>query len=248
MIYDQNGAEFQDDGLLVVKKTITAEAFRRELRRKKQLQYRKKKHAYVVNLDKGNQALRREVAALKQRHSSLLIPAPSLWSTATLYFNFLRDSLYSPAEATTQPVSTFLNDHMNIDDALKSASVVFNSDYGFKAMIQSLNRISHSFGRPAFELKRCEEISSNSLEATSTISLTITGKTLSDVFPHLFPMRASTRFELDTNHTRVTTMVTKSDFMSPMLGLLGSLEDVRRVSERAQISPDLQWKSSTISE
>ncbi|ETM46435.1 hypothetical protein L914_08647 [Phytophthora nicotianae] len=190
MIYDQNGAEFQDDGLLVVKKTITAEAFRRELRRKKQLQCRKKKHAYVVNLDKGNQALRREVAALKQRHSSLLIPAPSLWSTAILYFNFLRDSLYSPAEATTQPVSTFLNDHMNIDDALKSASVVFNSDYGFKAMIQSLNRISHSFGRPAFELKRCEEISSNSLEATSTINLTITGKTLSDVFPHLFPMRA----------------------------------------------------------
>ncbi|ETP44556.1 hypothetical protein F442_08869 [Phytophthora nicotianae P10297] len=155
---------------------------------------------------------------------------------------------------------------MNIDDALKSASVVFNSDYGFKAMIQSLNRISHSFGRPAFELKRCEEFSSNSLEATSTISLTITGKTLSDVFPHLFPnesvylslrtkllqqriiVYSSTRFELDTNHTRVTTMVTKSDFMSPMLGLLGSLEDVRRVFERAQISPDLQWKSSTISE
>lgn len=56
-------------------------------------------------------------------------------------------------------------------------------------------------------------------------------------------MHGSTRFEWDGVYGDVTHVVAQSDMLTPLLHLLGNLEDVSRVFEGALISPDFQLVS-----
>ncbi|KAG2782294.1 hypothetical protein PC129_g4638 [Phytophthora cactorum] len=53
-----------------------------------------------------------------------------------------------------------------------------------------------------------------------------------------FIMRESMRFEWDGRAGRVSSMDRQSDMLTPLLHLLGRLEDMRRVFQSALVTPD----------
>ncbi|ETP37234.1 hypothetical protein F442_14949 [Phytophthora nicotianae P10297] len=58
-------------------------------------------------------------------------------------------------------------------------------------------------------------------------------------------MLGSIRFEWDAINGQVTSVSTESDMLTPMLHLLGNLEDVSRVFADALLSLDFQWRPRT---
>ncbi|ETK86349.1 hypothetical protein F441_14958 [Phytophthora nicotianae CJ01A1] len=103
-------------------------------------------------------------------------------------------------------------------------------------------------------------MSANSVVAVTTTSITITEETLRHAFPHLIDtgtgsssfalvhlllderlvLHGSTYFEWDPVYGRVTRVVSQADMITPVLMLLGSLEDVSRVFENALLQPALK--------
>ncbi|KAF4034288.1 hypothetical protein GN244_ATG13756 [Phytophthora infestans] len=108
------------------------------------------------------------------------------------------------------------------------------------------------------DLDRLEKDSANSLRAITTTRATISHDTLRVLFPHLnghgkngkqslleckllryrLIMRGSVRFEWDDRADRVSSMDTQSDMLTPLLRLLGNLEDVNRVFQGALVTTD----------
>ncbi|ETN13843.1 hypothetical protein PPTG_08540 [Phytophthora nicotianae INRA-310] len=197
--------------------------------------------------------LREEIDTLEQqrqhlRTSRALEPPNDVWRAAAEYCRLIRHGLH-----LTSNQLGFMRDMM-------SPNVVFNAAYGPEAIMQHWFFMNW-FGEVDVELKGWELTDGNSLVAITTTSVTITKHTLRNVFPHLrtidnsdrngklaeqlllqrLVMRGSTRFEWDDSTCRVTRVIAQSDMMTPILHLLGNLEDVSRVFEQALISPEFQW-------
>ncbi|KAF4041740.1 hypothetical protein GN244_ATG06059 [Phytophthora infestans] len=104
-----------------------------------------------------------------------------------------------------------------------------------------------------------EKGSTGSIVATTITRITITERSLRNVFPHLWVQSGrykelaekllgqrivAIQFNWDSTQRRVSSVIAQSDLLKPMLGLVGSLENVSRVFEKAIISPNFQWRSS----
>ncbi|OWZ21938.1 hypothetical protein PHMEG_0003427 [Phytophthora megakarya] len=138
--------------------------------------------------------------------------------------------------------------------------VVFNAERGVKAIVSNWKRLSLSFYDIEVELDNLVEGLGGSLIATTTTSVTITQQTLENVFPHLcvddidsdplaqkllnkrLVVIGSTRFDWDDKSSRVKSITSQSDMLTPILRLLGDLENTSRVFENAMISPEFQWR------
>ncbi|KAL3658092.1 hypothetical protein V7S43_016935 [Phytophthora oleae] len=138
------------------------------------------------------------------------------------------------------------------------ADVIFNDEYGPEAVVRFWC-FSRWFGDVNVEVEEFQTRGCHSLVAVTTTRVTITRKTLRSVFPHSrtidnsdrnctlanrllnrrLVLRGSTRFEWDNSTRRVTRITSQSDMMTPMLELLGNLEDVSIVFEKALISPEV---------
>ncbi|KAL3667731.1 hypothetical protein V7S43_007284 [Phytophthora oleae] len=218
--------EVQAANLLVPQTTITVEAYRRELRRKKQIRYRKKQKDRMLHRGSENRKLELEIARLKARRLACLAPAlpRSVWSSVAQFFQEFRRSFQGSEESTDNKTKMIVD----------APNVIFNGERGIEAMGQRLKRIYLWFDRPEFDIRHFVEGSNNSLVATSILSSTITEKTLSHVFPHLCTDKRDvslgrrllgqriavylvTRFEWDTTRGRISSVVTKTDLMKPML-------------------------------
>ncbi|KAG6962860.1 hypothetical protein JG687_00006894 [Phytophthora cactorum] len=108
------------------------------------------------------------------------------------------------------------------------------------------------FGDVEVTVENLSKSARNSMIVTTRTSVTITERTLSNVFPHLpnpnigdskatlaskllgqrIIMRGSTCFEWDAATKRVTSVVVQSDMLTPILRLLGSLEAVSQVFDK----------------
>jgi hypothetical protein len=225
----------------------------RELRRVRQIRYRKKKDEYANDLEAETQQLRGEVDKLEQRLRSVSSATPakeSVWGVATEYFRLFRFGL--PASSGTAQLS-FVRNTM-------SSELVFNAGRGPEAMTRNWRWLSLWFQDVELGLEGLDKRAAGSLIAGTTTSVTITERTLRNVFPHLsndefgdtafakkllnqrIVMCGSTCFEWDAALGRVTSVSSQSDMLTPMLRLLGSLEGVARVFEKALISPTFQWR------
>ncbi|KAG7376011.1 hypothetical protein PHYBOEH_001868 [Phytophthora boehmeriae] len=133
---------------------------------------------------------------------------------------------------------------------------------GVEALLENWRVFSLSFDNVHVELEHLHKAAEGSLIATTTTSVTISENTLQRLFPHLnsdgkggveggewsdlakkllgqcLVMRGSVRFDWDGTMERVVDMFSQLDMLSPMLRVLGSLEDVSFVFEKALISPD----------
>ncbi|OWZ21940.1 hypothetical protein PHMEG_0003429 [Phytophthora megakarya] len=212
--------------------------------------------AYMKTTAVENELLREEIRRLEhcKRSISAVYPAQeNVWNVALEYFRVFHNGLQS---RTHRHQFEFLR-------AAITPETTFNTGRGLEAMIKSWKCISLWFHDVELEFGELEKGAVGSLIATTTTSITITERTLRNVFPHLcnknekydgladkllgqrIVMRGFTRFEWDSAQRCATNVIAQSDLLTPMLHLVGSVEAVSRVFEKSIISAVFQWRSTT---
>ncbi|KAG7375824.1 hypothetical protein PHYPSEUDO_015188 [Phytophthora pseudosyringae] len=253
------------DSLREVGELIFADKLRlREQRRARQMRYRKKKQVYASSLDEVNRKLREETQQLEQRRRRLPSAATrageSSWSVVVKYFRLfqygVRESMPTPSSSESQQMAFLL--------ASVAPDVTFNTERGAEAIMTSWRRISRWFPDMEVELDGVTKDAARSFLARTTTTVTISEQTLRNAFPHLWlndrrgerqwltlaekivgqriVMRGSTQFEWDSAVCRVRRVASHSDMLTPMLTLLGSLENVSRVFDKALVTMDFHCK------
>ncbi|EGZ15339.1 hypothetical protein PHYSODRAFT_447819, partial [Phytophthora sojae] len=210
-----------------------------------QRRYRAKQKNHLETLEKETQQLRREIAALESRRRGNQTKE-DIWNVAAQYFDLFRRGTqlkprFNAMAATISDNQTALNDGYATEAARRSWCFSQRFD---------------DFEVEPFGLKRMEN---GSVTIATRTSVTLTERTLRKVFPHLcashdgrhlrdrllgqrIVMHGSTYFQWDSDSGRVVNVIAQSDMLTPMLHLLGSLEDVAFVFDKALVSPDFQWK------
>ncbi|ETP14428.1 hypothetical protein F441_10623 [Phytophthora nicotianae CJ01A1] len=199
-------------------------------------------------------ALHHEIKELKRQRQNIpavVSTANEIWDVAVQYFRLVRQNFH-PNSRQFQVVR-----------AMMAPDVVYNCEYGFEAIVQSWCFMQW-FGNVEVELENLKMCAGNEMIATTRTKVTITERTLANVFPHLLnsklsngttfsslankllgqrlTMRGSTCFRWDGKKNLVVSLVTQSDMLRPLVELLESLDDVSRVFEQAAISPSFQWR------
>ncbi|KAG6948340.1 hypothetical protein JG687_00015542 [Phytophthora cactorum] len=209
---------------LLAELIISEKARMRELRRVRQVRYRIKKDSYASSLEEETRSLRREVGKLElERHAvfSVAKTIDTAWLCGGVF----------PTAPLQLP-----RDPQGLDSALGEVHDV-------ELELESLDR--------------------DNTEALVATTVTITEHTLRNVFPHLhdrsdvvmlklaeklqgqrISMHDTTRFLWDPAFRRIPSVIAQADMLTPMLRLLGSLENVSHVFEGALISPDFHLKIS----
>ncbi|KAK1935465.1 hypothetical protein P3T76_010690 [Phytophthora citrophthora] len=177
------------------------------------------------------------------------------WTVALAYFSVFRRGLQPRLEPSTRRQFELLR-------AATSPAMGFNSGFGSEAMIKSWKCVSLWFQDVELDVEEMKRGASGSIAAITTTSVTINERTLRNVFPHLcsnngrynglagkllgrrIVMRGLTRFEWDAKQRCLSRVRTRSDLLDPMARLVG-LDKVSLVFEKAIISPEFQWRSTT---
>ncbi|KAG7386855.1 hypothetical protein PHYPSEUDO_015165 [Phytophthora pseudosyringae] len=158
---------------------------------------------------------------------------------------------------------TNLNDQECFLRGAMSPNVALGEWSGIDTLLEQWRRSSAYFGNVQFHLERMELQPSAAMLATASLGLTITEATLRCVFPHLLTSpngedvgygtensflccrllgerlncRCSVRFLWDNSVGCVTRLDCTTDLVAPLLRVLGNLQDVNRVLDKALITP-----------
>ncbi|CAI5738869.1 unnamed protein product [Hyaloperonospora brassicae] len=243
---------------------IDHEKQQREIRRTRQIKYRQKQQDNMAALEDSIHQIQLDISKLDQRRRAFATAIPTemtLWNVAVDYFRlfrFGRQPIERAEKLSTSPMSTpsvqldFLRSTMAPD-------VLYNDGSGVEAIMSSWKHFSLCFRDAEVDLTGLEKSGVDTLIASTTTAFCIDQQTLTRVFPHLcgegagrvelqladkllgraVVMRGLTRFEWDIGYGRVTRMTTESDLLTPMLELLGTLEDVVLVCGKALVSLNL---------
>ncbi|ETP09182.1 hypothetical protein F441_14945 [Phytophthora nicotianae CJ01A1] len=248
-----------DGQLKVMVDLIIADKLRlRELRRVRQIRYRKKKDDYANSLDERNKKLRVEIEELTERRRAVLTAASakeSGWSVAVEYFRLFQFGVRDTRISSSSVQVAFLQ-------ATMASDILFNMECGIKSIIGCWYYICQWFDKFDMELDALSTAASGTLVATTITSITISEHTIRKVFPHLLSsedpsgmsplaqeligktivMNGTARFEWDRERCRVGAIRSQSDLVTPVLGLLVSLDKVARVFSNALITPEFHCK------
>ncbi|KAF4041732.1 hypothetical protein GN244_ATG06051 [Phytophthora infestans] len=221
------------------------------------IQYNTMQDSHDNTLERATQRLRGQIENLQRRRRLVSTVRPAIenvWNVALEYFQAFRNGLQTGSKPSRSQFE-FLRIAMAPD-------MVFNTGRGPEAMVKTWKCISLWFQDVELELEGMDKGSTGSIVATTITRITITERSLRNVFPHLWVqsgrykelaekllgqrivMRGAIQFNWDSTQRRVSSVIAQSDLLRPMLGLVGSLENVSRVFEKATISPNFQWRSS----
>ncbi|POM63464.1 BZIP transcription factor [Phytophthora palmivora] len=189
----------------------------------------------------------------------------SVWVVATEYFRLFRYGYMTPMMAP-EPSTTTTTDkrerntkqsHVQLEylRATMAPDVTDGNVCGVEALLENWKGFSLCHDDVHFQLKRLEQINEDCLLAVTATRVTITENTLRQVYPHLVDANGvgcsplamkllnqrlvipgSVRFDWDSTCGRVMRVESNMDVMAPMLELLGSLENVASVFEKATMS------------
>ncbi|POM71052.1 Bzip transcription factor [Phytophthora palmivora] len=116
---------------------------------------------------------------------------------------------------------------------------------GVDALMEQLRLYSEWFGNPKLHLQRVEAVAPGVMAATATLNVTVTELTLRHVFPHLvesagenncerlcqrllgqrLDCSSAVTFLFDEDSDRIVRLEASIDMMTPLLRMLGSIED-----------------------
>ncbi|ETI39265.1 hypothetical protein F443_15136 [Phytophthora nicotianae P1569] len=225
--------------------------------KKHQQEHRTMQDDHDRTLEVENQQLRMQIESLQRRRrlGSYVRPArENLWNVALEYFRVFRNGLQCRSQSSRS--------QFELLRATMAPDMAFNTGQGPEAMIKSWKCISLWFQNVELELEGMERGPTGLLVASTTTRVTITERTLRNVFPHLWVqtgsykelaekllgqrivMRGSIQFEWNPAQRRVSSVIAQSDLLRPIHSLVGSLEAVTQVFEKAIISPNFQWRLS----
>ncbi|GMF22572.1 unnamed protein product [Phytophthora lilii] len=111
----------------------------RELRRLRQIRYRKKKDNCMHSLEGETAQLMREIEQLEQRRRSVTSSIPeekSVWNVAVEYFRFFRYGL-PPSPQSQSPSRPHSSVHLHFLRATMTQDVVFNAERGVEAVMRT---------------------------------------------------------------------------------------------------------------
>ncbi|KAG6955793.1 hypothetical protein JG688_00011738 [Phytophthora aleatoria] len=244
-------------------------ASRRERGRINQARYRQRQREHADNLNESIQLLQEEIKNLESQRQRIIRNAPthqSVWSVATEYFRLFRHGYMTPmiAPDSSSVTSTkTMRQHVQLDflKTKMAADVTDGTICGAETILENWRLFSMFHGDVNVQLKRLQQVAADSLLATMAISLTITKNTLHQLYPHLVsddqvsPLAASllnqrivvcgaVRFDWDEASGRVARLDSKLDMLTPILKIVGSLENVATVFGQALITPEGKFFSS----
>ncbi|KAK1947551.1 hypothetical protein P3T76_001561 [Phytophthora citrophthora] len=234
-------------------------AYHRERRWKNQERYRTKQRQWVEAFELRNHKMEEEIRQLERTRDILTAKRPAtgstVWSVAVEYFQVFRHGL--PASGSVRAAA------MDFLQAVMASGLDAGTVQGSEALARNWTVFAQFFQDVQVRLNRLEEITENSLVATTTTSFTITKSSISNIFPHLtnygvdlgkgiegspivakllnqrIVMRGSVHFWWDSdNNNRVVRLISQADMVSPLLGVLGNLKDVATVFNYARINTD----------
>ncbi|RLN62347.1 hypothetical protein BBP00_00004826 [Phytophthora kernoviae] len=237
-----------DEDLAFARKTR-----RRERCRVNQARYRKKQQKHAVDLEGDIRELKCQVQKLEMQQASIPASTPTKYNVWTFTTGYFRRFSYALLETT---------DHLDFLRATMAKDVRDGDVCGVEALIENWRLFSLSFANIHVELERLDKATEDHLIAKTTTRLTISENTLQRLFPHLnsdgkggveggewsvlatklldqrLVICGSVRFDWDATMERVVNMHSQSDMLSPLVRVLGSLEDVSCVFEKALAAPD----------
>ncbi|KAG2912587.1 hypothetical protein PC117_g18844 [Phytophthora cactorum] len=239
-------------------------ASRRERCRINQARYRKRQRQHEEEIEKHISDLQEEIQELETQHQDMMRSAPqnkSMWVVGTEYFRLFRHGYMAPMvapEPTLAEKPCIRPDkqaHVQLDYLQTSMTpdVTDGNVSGAEALLENWKFLSLNHDDVHVQLKRLEQVAHDSLLAVTTTSVTITENTLRQVYPHLIEehstlnakllnqrlvMRGSVRFDWDASCGRMVRVESQIDMLTPMLKLLGSLDDVAYVFDKALLTPD----------
>ncbi|CAH0516276.1 unnamed protein product [Peronospora belbahrii] len=232
--------------------------YQREIRRLRQIRYRRKKEDYTVSLEMGNSKLQNEIAKLQERQRAICSAIPSEktpWNVVVEYFRLFRFGYREPVSFEGLSEDLQPSAQLTFLQATMTPDVLFNAGRGVESMMKNWKSFTLWFQDVEIELHGLGRCGLSSFVASITTSFTITEFSLRQVFPCLLKgdrsdisslgqkllgqrivMRGSTRFDWNDSYGRVTSIISESDMLTPMLHIVGCLEDVSRVFEGSLIS------------
>ncbi|EGZ16311.1 hypothetical protein PHYSODRAFT_346831 [Phytophthora sojae] len=239
--------------------------YQRERHRINQTRYRERQNEFLARLVEDNRKVREEIAGLEQSRVSItpLQVTPreaNVWGVAVEYFRLFR---YGVPDS---PLTTSSCVQLDFMRATMAQNVEVNGGRGAETMLKSWKGRARWFDDVDVELLALLKGPGDSVVASTKASITITDQTLRYVFPHLrsdedgaagakkaliadrilgqqIVLYGSTIFGWDGDCNRVTSALAQSDMLTPMLALLGSLDDVALLFDKSLMLPDSKWKA-----
>ncbi|OWZ15742.1 hypothetical protein PHMEG_00010559 [Phytophthora megakarya] len=244
--------EFDDDSdsdqdVLKQLKKNDPEAYHRERRRRNQERYRKRQRTTTTNLESDNNQLRDEIEKLERQRNTLsygVATKETIWSVAAEYFRVFRRGLQMP------------NGELDFLRATMTADLDAGTVIGLEALARNWRVFTEFFQGVQMQLGRLDQIAERSVVATTTLSATVSRLTLHNMFPHLVSgkkslssianrllghrlvIRVAVRFDWDEANNRVVSVISQGDMVTPVLQVLGCLNDVSLVFSKSRIKPD----------
>ncbi|OWZ13633.1 hypothetical protein PHMEG_00013008 [Phytophthora megakarya] len=144
-----------------------------------------------------------------------------------------------------------------------------NSITGAESEMEKWRQISLCFDDIRVDLERLEMPDANVVVASTTMRVSISATTFRYAFPHLhcceeigveggkwsrvalkllgkcIVVRGSSRFYWDNTSNRIGSVDIEGDLLTPMLSVLGNLEDVSCLFDRALLTPDFRLSTLT---
>ncbi|KAL3665154.1 hypothetical protein V7S43_009783 [Phytophthora oleae] len=230
----------------------------RERQRIYKQRYRIKQQAFQDDLEKGNKQLHAEIKQLQVRLERLpyaIIKSPTMWTIATEYFRLFQCGLHIQNETPTAQID-FLQ-------AMIAPGIGAGTVQCVATLVRNWVVFARFFQGIDMQLQRLERVADCTLIARATISVTLSRHSLVNLFPHLFyggvvrgmqatqsrvyriakklidqrlVLHGSVRFGWDNLSHRVETLDSEFDMTSPLLQLLGSVEDVAFVFNGALVT------------
>ncbi|ETL79912.1 hypothetical protein L917_19540, partial [Phytophthora nicotianae] len=250
-----------------LQQAMVAEALKRKIRHRErcrvsQARYRQRQIRTESTLNDAVVKLKAEVEDLERKckDSVCVQTTPTIWALASEYFRQFNCYVSSPGKMY-KVASKFLHDIM-------APNVMEGALIGVDAQVENWRLLALYFAEVHVDLKGLTMPMPNTLIATTVTSVIITNKTLRHAFPHLnsddaggtkggtwsslasrllgrkLVMRGSVFFGWDSSSDKVVRVYSQADMVTPMLTLLGNLEDVSFVFDKARVTPECSCKRS----
>ncbi|KAE8880184.1 hypothetical protein PF005_g29477 [Phytophthora fragariae] len=249
-----------------VKRVAAEIELRRQRNRMHQAKHKMKQQKKMLDLEIGINQLRDEIQQLKLRKeviSAGVRTDTTVWSVPAEYFRLFRNGYKGPmpmpqsstsgVSSALQPRESFVQQDFFI--ATKAEDVAGDIGFGVECLLENWRQLAMLHEDMEIELLRLDVGADDDLIATLRSATTLSERVLRHGFLHLFEngqwtplgerllgkrlvMNGVVNFVWSQEKGRVVSLQYSVDMLTPMVQLLGNLEDVARVFAHANMSPE----------
>ncbi|KAF4133612.1 hypothetical protein GN958_ATG16949 [Phytophthora infestans] len=231
----------------------------RERHRIYQARYRQRQSQAETKFKNAIIKLKLEIKDIQKKSKApvRLATSPMSWELVSAYFWHLNNYVASPGTLYRNAFEFF---HANV-----APDVVDGSLFGIQAQIDNWRFLGYCFDDVRVELKGLKMLTSDILIAGTVTTVTFTAQTLRLMFPHLnsdgvggrkggvwsplaaktlfkkIVMSGSVTFTWHCTTDKVASIYTQADLITPILNLLGSLDQVSCFFGKAGVTPDCRF-------